>query len=477
LNIETLKSHYDLPLNPRPDQIEDFESLVHLKRTALFNEPGLGKTFVSLMMALGRFEMGLAKRIIVVVPPILIENWAKTFAGFKRDRAAQSSFAPLTPFIYRGTPSQRRKILEDIHLVQHPIIIVSIAIFRTEFALLVTDRQPAHVILDEATCIKNVGTSNFRAFKTLFHDHSIHSLSLLTGTPMNKPEDGYAYIRLKTPFIYKSYAMFESNHVAMKDTYNRPLSYKNLEELQRNLFLFSARRLRSELPNMPSHQVIPMWYNLDPKHLKLYRTMVEDQFLEYTDGTKLDIKTVTELWIRLQQVVMNVAHFSRNESDRPAGLDVLDEVLEEIGERKLVVFAHYKMTNRMLSRLYADKAVGIWGDLSSKQKESNLRRFIEDTNIRMIHLQPTSAGYGIDGLQRVCSDMLFLEVPMTPNLYEQCMARLVRDGQKECVNVRVALAQKTLQVKLFKALAEKQDLVNSIQFGVRDLKAALLGEV
>lgn len=93
----------------------------------------------------------------------------------------------------------------------------------------------------------------------------------------------------------------------------------------------------------------------------------------------------------------------------------------------------------------------------------------------MILVQPQSAGFGVDGLQHVCADMLVVEAPTTPTPFQQVVARLDRDGQLDVVNVRVAIALGTVQVSMFKSLLANDELANSVQGGYKDLRSAIYG--
>lgn len=172
---------------------------------------------------------------------------------------------------------------------------------------------------------------------------------------------------------------------------------------------------------------------------------------------------------------MNYDYFSQTE-DRSTGLDVLDETLEELAGRKLLLFASYRMTNRnLVEYLKPHNGVAIYGDITPNKQRDNLDRFIEDPDCRVLIAQHQSAGYGIDGLQDVCSDVLFLESPLVPSQFHQAVARLYRQGQKHNVNVRIAIAENTIQVKLHRDLMSKDELANLVQGAWEDLRDAIYG--
>ena len=71
-------------------------------------------------------------------------------------------------------------------------------------------------------------------------------------------------------------------------------------------------------------------------------------------------------------------------------------------------------------------------------------------------------GVGIDGIQEVCSDVCFLELPWTWADVSQAFSRLHRMGQKSTVNIYFFIAKSTIDEYIFKLISEKKELFNGI---------------
>lgn len=463
---ERVRSQFIFPFNGYPFQVEAIDKLAPLPRTGLYHQPGLGKTYSSTVCALYQRLMG-ADTTVIVMPPILIAGWDRWLAKVKH-----ADGTPMKVLKYRGTPKERKAMT----LTGHDFILMSMDIFKRDNHRISAelDRLRVHVINDEATSVKTVSSQNHKIFRDFTYDKTFQ---LLTGTPMNKVEDAYAYIRLVAPGVYKTLHQFASIHVEEVDFFGKPKKYMNLDLLRDNLLINADRRIKEEvLLDLPAAIINPIHYELDPAHYALYKKLAEEELLTFDDGRKLDATNVSALWNALQQIILNWAHFSQDTTNEARGFELIQEVLDEIEPAKLMVFANYRMSNAQLSERFKHVgAVGIWGGISSKQKDLNWRRFLDDPECRLIHMQPSSAGLGLDGGQDVCSDILYIECPITPTLYEQSMSRLYRDGQRLPVNVRIAVAQGTLQARTLKQLTEKQDLVMSVQGGLADLKSAIFG--
>jgi SNF2 family DNA or RNA helicase len=298
---------------------------------------------------------------------------------------------------------------------------------------------------------------------------------LLTGTPLSVPEDGYAYIKLLTPDVYKSQYQFESIHVAERDfRTNKPKEYAHLDMLNKNLLLAAHRVLKEDvLKDLPELTYTPIYYDLEPEHLKLYNRMVDEQMVKLTNGGKIDLTNVSALYQALQQVPCSAEYFSEGRV-RSTVYDLIDAVMDELAGKKLVIFCHYRRTTTQLLEYLKDLgAVALWGD--TKDRQAPIDTFVKDPKCKIIILQIQAASAGIDGLQDVCQDMLFVEMPYRAATFHQAIARLHRDGQKSGVNCRVAIAQKTLQMRVWEFLQENDSLVNIVLRGSKDIRDSLEG--
>jgi hypothetical protein len=313
----------------------------------------------------------------------------------------------------------------------------------------------------------------------------MRELMLLTGTPISRPGDSFAYIKLRSPEIYRNLTHFERLHVGERDFWDNVVRWENLDFLHENLMLNSVRLLKREELGGEDPLYDPIEYELDDEHYRLYKKLASEQLLLTEDGGKIDATVAARLYNMLQQIVCNPAHFSGNPKMRPAAFDLLDELIDEllINDRddslakKLIVSANYVMTNRsLLQYLKPYGAVAFYGEISEKEKDYAKDRFIDDPTCKIAIVQPTSAGYGIDGWQSVCSDLLFLEAPIIPSHFHQVVGRLDRPGQKVRPHVRVATAAGTIQNRLFNSLLVKDQLVNQVQGGWQDLREAIYGK-
>lgn len=471
---ERVREEFNFPFELYPFQIEEINNnLYYFDRNGLYWEPGLGKTAGVTHLALHRGledSGGLkVKQWVIIMPPILTLQWERWLRSITSKRTCQ----PLSVTVYKGTPKQRASL--DLNA---QFVLMSYGILRNDFERLMAfyEGKDVGVICDEGHAVKNSTIPTHKCVKALAQDRG---LSILTGTPLTKPIDAYGYVKLISPIIYRNLRQFELIHVGSKDEYGTVISWNRLDLLANNMKVGTSRMLRREVQaQLPpiTYTLVP--YELDPQHQKLYKRIASEKLVEFEDGREINAISTQALYSALQQIIINWAHFDDNDERVPAALDLVDEVFEEIGpDAKLVVVANFIRSNRyLLEKLKKYGAVAIYGEVSSKGKQEALRKFTTEKSCRCIILQPQSAGFGIDGLQHVCSDILILEAPTTAPPFQQVIARLDRDGQVNPVNCRIGVANKTVQVRMFGSLLENDAMINSVQGGYKDLKDAIYGD-
>jgi len=466
---EVVTSTHELPFPLWDLQIDGVNKLAALPRSGFYAEVGTGKTAMSTVCALYKRIMypGKSSAVIVIMPPILLTGWSRWLA----------KIPGITSVIYKGSPADRKKI--DL---EADFVLVSLNIFKNDVDYLSKFFENHYdnviIIVDEATSIKNTSSENHKKVRDFA---SGRDLMLLTGTPLSTPIDSYAYIKLIAPSIYRNKRHWENLHVKEKDFFGNIKKYDNLDFLKENMEVNSIRILQADvLKDLPEIFYMPMHYSLEPEHTKLYKKLADEQILLLEDGGKIDATQATRLRHCMQQIVLNPDHFLGKPA-KPAGFEMLDEILFELNTKsvdgnKLIIFANYKMTNRKLVEYLQDYGViACYSDVTAAQQMRNIDRFINDPTCRVAVLNPLSAGQGLDGLQGVCRDILFLELPVVPKDFIQAVGRLGRSGQKFNVRCRIAVAEGTIQESLLQDVIRKDVLVNKVQRGFADLRDLIFG--
>lgn len=466
---ETVKAKYRLPANieERDWQVATINTTAPMQRSGLYLEVGCGKTFISTINAL--YKNILEDRVTVVtMPPILIPGWLRWLAQING----------ITVVDYRGSPKERKALNLDADF-----IVMSMQIFKNDFdhILDTLEGQKITLINDEATCIKNIESGNYKHVKQLLSDTDTHLMNL-TGTPLATPADAYAYVKLTAPLVYSNHRQFELLHVEKKDFWGKVSHWANLPLLKDNMKINTVRLLRNDVLKIPAPIIEAVPYDLYPEHYALYQALIDEQLDLIPNKNAVDAITEAKLRARAQQLIFNYAHFANQPGAKSAPYEILDEVISQMGTlerggRKLIIFANFRSTMTTIKERYGGAHVGcINGDYNGKQKELFLQNFVTDPKWNLLLIHPDSGGKGLDGLQRVCSDAIFVECPTSPIAFEQCVGRIARDGQISTPLIKILIAAKTVQVSLHKKLLKNDEQAGYVQGSFKTLREALYGD-
>ena len=159
----------------------------------LADEMGLGKTIT--MLATIALHIKTHKITLVVVPPVLIEQWANQ----------STTILGHTPFVFHGAHKKYiDAIPEDTHIV--------ITSYSTMTHPVIANQYWDRIIFDEAHHMRNPKTRNFKSaskLKTSFK-------WLLTGTPIqNKRKDLYSLFTLMN-IPRETYMVEENRHALLR---------------------------------------------------------------------------------------------------------------------------------------------------------------------------------------------------------------------------------------------------------------------
>lgn len=451
-----------LPFVPFPWQWEDVLDAQPYDRYALFVPVGGGKTSMATLIAMGWGD----PHVLVLLPPILINSWVKWLNSLEGSGGALA---------FRGSPEKRHAL----PIENYKWLIMSTDIFKRDFELLYDYffGLEVTIIYDEAHGLKNASSGNFKKVQKFA---SGRKLLLATGTELNSPGDAYGYIKLKNPDIYRSKAHFDNLHVSELDFFNKPTKWTGHDVITENLYKQATKRTKEQIhAHLPKANYIPIEYDLEPAHLKLYTKLADEMLLTLPNGGKVDATTGGALYSALQQLIINWDHFAGTPGLRPAVFDVIDQTLAETshgqpGASKLIIWTWFvrstEATVKYCDSLFPGQVVAAYSKANSVK---SVERFMDDPKTTILVAQPGSAGMGLNP-QHVCWEMLFLEAMTRSIQFRQAAGRIDREGQKYNPNIRLAMAADTLQVSMFRSLLANDAEVMRIQSG-EDIRAAIRG--
>lgn len=328
------------------------------------------------------------------------------------------------------------------------------------------------VIADEIHFLKNRKSIRSKTFKKL--THKVPSVIGLTGTLiMNRPAELLNILmlieRIKeiAPNDQYHHYFFE-RYCNMKETnFGLDISgASNIKELNRLLkeccyFQVSKRDALKELPPISENVV-----ECEITNKRAYKKAKDDllQFIEdkFKDEEKVEKAARAEFLVKLS----TLKQLSLEGKEKFIKKWV-EEWMEANEEEKLLVFASQ---STILTKIAGEFKEGllITGGTTTKKRDEILQRFFLQKESRVLFANIGCLGTGVDGLQKVCSNMAILELPPRPSDLVQVIGRLERSGQENPVTIQYLLSPETIDQDLWEMLKGKKDVTDMLNKGFQD---------
>lgn len=328
------------------------------------------------------------------------------------------------------------------------------------------------VIADEIHFLKNRKSIRSKSFKKLIH--KVPSVIGLTGTLiMNRPAELLNILmlieRIKeiAPDDQYHHYFFE-RYCNMKETnFGMDISgASNIKELNRLLkeccyFQVSKRDALKELPPISENVV-----ECEITNKRAYKKAKDDllQFIEdkFKDEEKVEKAARAEFLVKLS----TLKQLSLEGKEKFIKKWV-EEWMEANEEEKLLVFASQ---STILTKIAGEFKEGllITGGTTTKKRDEILQKFFSQKENRVLFANIGCLGTGVDGLQKVCSNMAILELPPRPSDLVQVIGRLERSGQENPVTIQYLLSPETIDQDLWEMLKGKKDVTDMLNKGFQD---------
>jgi hypothetical protein len=419
----------------------------------LFLDPGLGKTATWLGAFTTLQELGLAHKMLVIVPlKPMYSTWPTEIDKYEE-------FNHLTWCFLHGPDKEwhLRNTEADVYFINPEGI-----------QWLVDRCDPSKLAdvlcVDESTKFKSTSSKRFKSLRKVFP--RFHYRWIGTGTPApNGLEDLFGQI-----FILDGGEALGKyiTHFRNRWFYTEPWNpYKWLpfdgafdgitEAIAPLVVVMEA----TDYLDMPDLQVVDKFINLPAPIAKMYKE-VEEEFIAQIPDTNslLTAPTSAAAGAKCRQICNGAVYVDTSlrtgqddfEELHDEKLDYLDELLEEIGEHPTIVVYEFKHDLHRISRRHLD-----WPCLTGQTGEC-LQHTVAQFNAGNIPrlLIQSSAAHGIN-IQTGCHHMVWFGMTWNWEDYKQMVDRLYRQGQQaKMVMVYRILAEGTLDIEMAKRLEHKR---------------------
>lgn len=427
-------------------QKRDIQKMLFMNNCLNANKMGYGKT----IEAIKAFRAAVFTQILIVAPKSVllqwksqIEEWAPEYEG--RIYIIDGSKESLKQLAYREP---------GIYITNYE---------KVRLNSIYGHLKSIHwqlIIADEAHRIKNHKAKRSEALCSLPAQHRW----ALTGTPiLNKPDDLYGILKFVDPFIVgKSYWNFLFyfckieqgpfgfvNKGLVEDPYKQAM----LSNIMDN---YVIRNPQLQLTPGKDTEIVKL--KMNPKQKKLYSRVANLIIDELPED--LTIPNGAVMCLRLQQVTSCPVPW---EDDLyGAKFEYIKDLLEDNPDEKFVVFSVFATTCGFLEKYLGKECTTYTGKLNAEEKYVNKKRFIEDPSCRVIAGTIGAMGEGVDGLQKVCNNVIFIDRDWSPEILQQCEDRLNRIGQTQRVHIRYLECVGTYDRHVGRVTLKKSDDIRRI---------------
>ena len=444
---------------PHDYQVYASEYIKEHDAAAVFLECGLGKTSITLTaihdLMFERFEI----HKVLIIGPIRVVTMSWPDEIKKWDHTSDLRYS-----VAVGTESERMAALEaqaDLYLINRENVQ-----WLVEKSGLPFDYDM--VVVDELSSFKNWQAKRFKALMKV--RPKVKRIVGLTGTPSsNGLMDLFAEYKLLDmgQRLGRFIGQYRSRYF-MPDKKNGHVvySYKLLPGAEEAIY----DRISDITISMKSadHLKMPELVNsrymvrLDEPELVKYERMKRDLLLKLPEG-EVTAANAAALSGKLSQMA-NGAVYSDDgtyETIHDRKLDALEDIIEAANGKPVLAAYWYQHDLERIQERLSELKIGC----ARLDKEQNIRRWNEgEVPVGLIH--PASAGHGLN-LQSGGNILVWFGLTWSLELYQQTVARLWRQGQKETVSVIHILAAKTIDEQIMHALETKDHtqraLINAVK--------------
>lgn len=450
--LREMIEYLDFPMKPRDYQIEGITYMINHGNCINGCECGTGKTMQSILYV----EVLDLFPCLVICPSSVKSSWLKEWKQWNPNR---------TIHVIDSKDGENTDWKADVTIINYDYLYKR-GKSKEEIKLRYSrslSKKWGTVILDEIHLCKNPKSLRSRSVKKIVKK-STKVLALSGTLIMNRPQELINVLdilgRFKEIFPNLQYFLYRYCN-AKRTRFGLDCSGASYTlELNSIIshycyFRKSKRDVLTELPD-----VINQTVNCPITNKKEYK-QAEDDLITYLEG--IDIEAA-ERALKAEHLV-RISNLKRLSLE--GKLNFIEQFLKDWTESneddKIIVFGTLKEPLKQLYQKFKDESELVVGECSTEEKMNKVERWKKEKQI--LFANTATLSIGVDGLQKVCSNMIFVEYPVGPTDLEQAISRLERMGQKNSINVYFLLSDETIDTRIGEIFKEKSKVINAVNKG------------
>ena len=446
----------------RPYQQTGLNWLNYMKElglgACLADDMGLGKT-VQVIALIDFICHRKKEKTLLVIPASLIGNWVdeiKRFAPLLRWQIIHPS---------AQNASQRNSEAENT-----PDCLQSSDIFITTYGMLLKYEWLKEVkwdtlVIDEAQAIKNPGTKQTHAVKSL----KAASRIALTGTPVeNRLSDLWSLFDFLNKGLLGSSREFSDFSKKIKE------SSEGYARLKKAVSPFILRRLKTDksvISDLPEKIEIKSYASLTKKQVVLYEKLVDELTEKLTSSVEgIERKgLVLASLLKLKQICnhpdqyLGQKVYDIDDSGKFIRLKEICEIIRDNRERALIFTQFKEITDQLknfLENIFRHEGLVLHGGTAVGKRKGIVEKFQGKDYIPFIVLSIKAGGVGLN--LTAANHVIHFDRWWNPAVENQATDRAFRIGQNKNVIVHKFITKGTIEEKIDLMIEDKIKLFRNI---------------
>ncbi|MDR1138194.1 MAG: DEAD/DEAH box helicase, partial [Synergistaceae bacterium] len=411
----------------------------------LADDMGLGKT-VQILALLEYIRRNGAGKTLLVIPASLLFNWQNE----------ADKFAPELKYSVVHTGGKEFDVGgADLFITTYGMVSRLDSLKETEWDL---------IVLDEAQAIKNSGTKQTKAIKSLKSSNKI----AMTGTPIeNRLSDLWSIFDFLNKGLLGSSKEFDNFVKGLK---NDIRGYSRLRDIVSPFILRRLKTDKAVISDLPDKVEVKAFTKLTKKQTVLYGTLIKDIERALADASGIARKgLVLSSIMKFKQICNHPDQYLGQRSfdaSHSGKFEKLAEICETIAEKRerVLVFTQFKeMTSPIadyLEDVFGRKGLVLHGGTPVKKRGELVERFNGEEYTPFMVLSVKAGGTGLN--LTAANHVVHFDRWWNPAVENQATDRAFRIGQKKNVMVHKFITLGTIEEKIDAMLEEKQKMAGGV---------------
>lgn len=464
---------YPYKTSPRKHQAQGLTRAGDLPAFAWLWEAGTGKTWVGLVNAAHLWASGKLDRVLVLAPNGLQTVWLQQL------EVHMPEWCRVTAIEYRSkwTPRQKRVAEETLTaaVARGDLLVVAMNVEalsneRAEAAQwaerFLRGGTQSGLWVDESQTIKTPSSARTKVVQRLSQWTAFRRI--LSGTAVTQ---GYHDLYSQYAFLdwriigVRTFTAFKAEYCTMGGFERRQIvAYRHIEDLLQKLAPVTMVVSRADCLDLPPRIMNTLSVDLSPEQREAYDRLKDEYSVAVSMEDTYDVELAIVRLGKLQQIVTGFLKTPEVVLEFPCPrVDLTVRLVQEARDKVIIWCAFQQNVRRLLVALEEAgvKALPFYGGISDDACRANAAAWQSSPDIQVLIAAPSKGARGFTWNE--ATTMIYYSQSFRYEHREQSLARNYRDGQTQSVLVHDIVTPRTTDVRVLKALTNKEDIANVVK--------------